>query len=313
MKNTIYIDMLDKKIEVFIELFKKIKPEDSGQMRGTYTEGIFRQLLTDFLPENIEVSHGWRIDKNQIISNERDILLYDKTSFPPFLFSMGTGIVPLTSIRYDIEVKSTLSPKSIKDCIGKFDKNCPNNALISLKGNDIFKHYIEIDKNAIKKIPIVKLLCSNDDACYYWQVQEVNAFDEHKQQLMNNLVSSHPNGVDLKSFLSAIYINNINIHPRNQRIICCEWLKFDKNPIKMFHLNVLKDVFNKNQNVIEYLASQEEQDCKVISRSVLGIRGEVLFHEYSPEGNLDKECEIIITSGFNKKGVFDIKASKRKS
>lgn len=293
MKESIYIDMLNKKIKTFTEQFENIDDADHGHMKGAYTESMFRSLLNDFLPSNIELSHGWRVDENGNESHERDILLYDKNSLPPFLFSAATGLVPLASIKYDIEVKSSLSKDKMDTALEQdnFDKRCPKNAIVGLKGKEIFEYYTDYGKKT-DEIPIIKLLCTGEDACYYWHVQSINILDEYKKYLIDTHAKFFNNAdIAKKIQMDLLTINNIKIPPKDQLIRVCRWLKFESNSIKMFVLNILNDLYSSNQPVISYLATRQEQEYKIISKAVFDAEDKLLFHEYNLKDGIQEKSE----------------------
>lgn len=286
MKSNIYIDILNKKIKMFTEQFENFDDEAHGHMKGVYSESIFRSLLNDFLPSNIEISHGWRIDENGTESGERDILLYDKNSLPPFLFSAGTGLVPLASIKYDIEVKSTLSAEKIHKIINDeiFDKRCQNNALVAVKGKNIFEHYTDNGKKT-NEIPIIKLLCSAEDCCYYWFTEYINVLDRYKNFIVERqsyIANNHYKSSQI--FQDLLNIDSMQIPPKNQYIRVCRWIKHEHNSLKMFFIHVLHDLYKYNQLIIDYLADKKEQKYTVISKTIFDSDNKVLDHYYNKDG-----------------------------
>ena len=112
---TIYGEILDTEIELVLAMNNKLSSKDNGHLKGTAFEHSFRSLLAKFTPHNIDVSRGWILYPDGTQSEERDFLVYDKKKAPAFLFDYSTGIIPLLSILYDIQIKSSLSAKTIKD------------------------------------------------------------------------------------------------------------------------------------------------------------------------------------------------------
>jgi hypothetical protein len=79
-------------------------------VKGAVLEILIGGLFKPFLPSDIGVGTGQIIDSyKSTMSNQIDIILYDKSILPPVLIDDRTGIFPIESVLYTIEVKTTLN------------------------------------------------------------------------------------------------------------------------------------------------------------------------------------------------------------
>ena len=79
-------------------------------VKGGILEILISDLFKPLLPADIGVGTGQIIDAyNSSMSGQIDIILYDKSILPPVLFDEKTGIFPIESVLYAIEVKTTLN------------------------------------------------------------------------------------------------------------------------------------------------------------------------------------------------------------
>ncbi len=67
------------------------------------------------MPADIGIGTGQIIEyENKSISSEHDIILYDKSIIPPVLYKEKSGIFPIESVLYTIEIKTTLTSTELK-------------------------------------------------------------------------------------------------------------------------------------------------------------------------------------------------------
>ncbi|QGH30804.1 DUF6602 domain-containing protein [Kluyvera intermedia] len=83
-------------------------------VKGTVLEILVSQLFRPLLPADIGMGTGQIIDSyTGKMSNQIDIILYDKAILPPIIFDANTGLFPIESVLYTIEVKTTLNSKEL--------------------------------------------------------------------------------------------------------------------------------------------------------------------------------------------------------
>ena len=89
-----------------------------GQVTNPTLKGELRELLVAdlfkrFLVPELGVGTGQIINQKEELSNQIDIIIYDKRILPPFIQSQNLGIFPAESVIAVVEVKSHLSKKNI--------------------------------------------------------------------------------------------------------------------------------------------------------------------------------------------------------
>jgi len=92
--------------------------EHSG-MAGTLRELFVAKLMAPLLPSGFCLGKGKVIDRTGKLSSETHVVIYNKSRFSPLLFDEITGIFPVESVTYAIEVKTTVTATEIHDAINK--------------------------------------------------------------------------------------------------------------------------------------------------------------------------------------------------
>ncbi len=89
---------------------------------GSNREGLVADFLSKHLPEKYDISHGLILSSDGEFSNQADILISDKLNNAP-LFGDRVEPIWLVEAVYSLfEVKTSLSPSVIDDCISKCKK-----------------------------------------------------------------------------------------------------------------------------------------------------------------------------------------------
>lgn len=84
-------------------------------VKGAILETLIGQLFTPLLPADIGVGTGLIIESYEgSLSNQIDIVLYDRSILPPILYDGKLGIFPIESVLYTIEVKTTLTANDLE-------------------------------------------------------------------------------------------------------------------------------------------------------------------------------------------------------
>lgn len=90
----------------------------SGE-KGEEAQDILIKFLNAYLPKRFTAASGIIIDKNDKLSKQTDVIIYDSFSSPVYRSSHKTQIVPNDSVACVIEVKSNLDSTDLKDAIEK--------------------------------------------------------------------------------------------------------------------------------------------------------------------------------------------------
>jgi len=88
-------------------------------MAGTLRELFVAKLMAPCCPQVFCLGKGKVIDRTGKLSSETDVVIYNKSRFSPLLFDEITGIFPVESVTYAIEVKTTVTATEIHDAINK--------------------------------------------------------------------------------------------------------------------------------------------------------------------------------------------------
>lgn len=145
MGNKIFINLLERKIENFMRVFKddseNIYKDESGQLFhsgefGMFRERVVKNLIESILPKNYGISDGFIITAKNNISTQCDLIIYNKDKTP--LINDGiANFFPIESVIAIIEVKSVIhSKKDLKDILKKLSKNKELDNDISSKINN---------------------------------------------------------------------------------------------------------------------------------------------------------------------------------
>jgi hypothetical protein len=82
--------------------------------KGSVRETLIRELFRPLLPADVGVGTGQIVSVSGQCSNQMDVVLYDKSLLPPLLHDYQTGVFPIESVLYTIEIKSTLTKEGLK-------------------------------------------------------------------------------------------------------------------------------------------------------------------------------------------------------
>jgi hypothetical protein len=110
-----YQSLLRAKVKSAIEQARAASAFTHQGVKGTILEILIGSLFRPLLPSDIGVGTGQIIDSyNSSMSRQIDIILYDSSILPPVLFDEKTGIFPVESVLYTIEVKTTLNVSELR-------------------------------------------------------------------------------------------------------------------------------------------------------------------------------------------------------
>ncbi|MCR9494915.1 hypothetical protein NB493_05815 [Vibrio alginolyticus] len=112
---TIYQDFFRAKVIGAITEAKAASKLTHQGVKGTILEILISKLFRPLLPADIGVGTGQVVEQaTGKVSNQIDIILYDKSVLPPVLFDESTGIFPVEAVLYAIEVKTKLTMKDLR-------------------------------------------------------------------------------------------------------------------------------------------------------------------------------------------------------
>ena len=89
-------------------------------IKGGLNEGELSSLIKEVIPQRYRITKGIIENSKGEQSNEADIFIYDDEILPAYIKSDLT-FVPVESVKYVFEVKSTLNATELKTTISKFE------------------------------------------------------------------------------------------------------------------------------------------------------------------------------------------------
>ena len=109
-------------IEGVIAQAKSLGSLTNPTLKGDLRELLIAGLFERFLIQDFGVGTGQIINQKEELSNQIDIIVYDKRILPPFLQLVNRGIFPAEAVIAVIEVKSFLTEDEIIDTSKKNEK-----------------------------------------------------------------------------------------------------------------------------------------------------------------------------------------------
>ena len=91
-------------------------------LKGKAKEIFAKDLINPLLPPQFAIGNGQIIDCHGNTSPECDLIIYDKSVLPPILLDESTGLFPIESCYYAVEVKSKLTAGEIRKTLLNFQK-----------------------------------------------------------------------------------------------------------------------------------------------------------------------------------------------
>lgn len=100
----------------------------SSEINHRFSKGHVRELelasqfVRKYIPAKIGVGNGEIVATSDEVSNECDLILYEKNSCPFLLYKEGYQIFPIELVHGIIEVKSNLDSRELEDAFNKIQK-----------------------------------------------------------------------------------------------------------------------------------------------------------------------------------------------
>lgn len=108
---------ISRKIFIDFEAARQVRHHGS---RGTIRENILKAFLAEErLPARYGIGSGEIVGHVRDVSNQSDIIIYDKLNGVTLIYDETTKVFPIDSVYGIIEVKSTLSKSELIDCLDK--------------------------------------------------------------------------------------------------------------------------------------------------------------------------------------------------
>ncbi len=106
--NEIFVKMHSARAAAVVEASRSLGDLQHEPLKGQLREILIQDFLRPLLPPQLGIAHGVIVSSENQQSREQDIIIYDKALAPPAFVDAVNGVVPVDSVLYTIEVKSTL-------------------------------------------------------------------------------------------------------------------------------------------------------------------------------------------------------------
>lgn len=181
---SIISEKISSRIKTLKQEFYVNKNVEHQGVKGGLNEVELIKLIKDVIPRKYEISKGIIENSSGEQSNETDIVIYDNEILPPYINS-ELAFVPVEAVRYNMEVKSTLTAKELETTIEKFRKfrsiggRSPT-ILFAFSSNakkSELSRYYDNDVNFLTN-PAISVLCISDK-CYYFKHTETKYLKDY--------------------------------------------------------------------------------------------------------------------------------------
>lgn len=152
MSNQFFEHILEQNIDNFVRNFKiwsrSIYENCSSSLIhpgefGYYREKLCHDFLSHFIPQTMAIGSGFVLDKEGFVSNQNDIIVYDKENMPIIEDLNKQRFFPIENVLIVCEVKSKLQKKDFEESLKRLAK-------IKYIRAQLKNPYIEEGNNAIE-------------------------------------------------------------------------------------------------------------------------------------------------------------------
>lgn len=189
--------------------FEVNKDIEHQGIKGGLNEIELANLIKDVIPQRYKVTKGIIENSKGEQSHETDILIYDNEVLPLYMKNELT-FVPVEAVKYNFEVKSTLSATEVKTTIDKFKKfknigsNCPTVLFgfsSDIKGSELSR--LKKYDSSFYTNPSVSVLCTSNKSYYFKDTTTFYLKDFAKNSDILDAIKLI-NGIDLESNLEVM-------------------------------------------------------------------------------------------------------------
>ncbi len=195
--NTVYRDLILARARAAIGAAQAVKGIGNTTLKGQLREIVIRDLLRPLFPSDIGLGTGEIITTTNQHSQQQDVVVFDKSIVPPILHEGTTGVFPIESVIYAIEIKSELTAAELKSSIksasqldslqystGEYDtadRPIESTALklipailafdsdLSESGKTELERFKEIWGGSTDDTPPIRMICVVGRGCWAWK------------------------------------------------------------------------------------------------------------------------------------------------
>lgn len=115
--NTVYRDLILARAQAAIGAAEAVTGIGHSGLKGQLREIVIRDLLRPLFPANIGLGTGEIITADNQHSQQQDVVVFDKSIVPPILLEGTTGVFPIESVLFAMEIKTVLTAAELKSSI----------------------------------------------------------------------------------------------------------------------------------------------------------------------------------------------------
>ena len=104
-----YTDLVRARVEGAIAMTRALSRVRHPLTRGQLRELVIRDLLRPFLPMDVGLGTGEIVTAANQTSRQQDVVMFNRSVLPPITLEGNSGIFPVESVAYAIEIKSSLT------------------------------------------------------------------------------------------------------------------------------------------------------------------------------------------------------------
>jgi len=113
--NYAYLDLVLARVRAAVSAAEALKRISHQGLKGQLRELVIRDLFRPLLPADVGLGTGEIISTKNQHSRQQDVVMFDRSILPPMLLEGNTGVFPIESVLYTVEVKSTLNAAELKE------------------------------------------------------------------------------------------------------------------------------------------------------------------------------------------------------
>ena len=195
--NTVYRDLILARAQAAIGAARAVTDISHTGLKGKLREIVIRDLLRPLFPSDIGLGTGEIITTTNQHSQQQDVVVFDRSIVPPILLEGTTGVFPIESVIYAIEIKSRLTAAELRSSIdsarqldslhymtGEYDTaDTPIESIsmrlipailafnsdLSESGNTELERFKEIWGGSTDETPPIRMICVVGRGCWAWK------------------------------------------------------------------------------------------------------------------------------------------------
>ena len=307
MSNYIH-EIVNNKIDYLISSYKANKLVNHQGIKGNLNEILLREILQSVIPSKYKFTNGVIQDSKGFQSNESDLIIYDNEILPTILFGGELGFVPSESVKYNIEVKTTLTSAEVKSTIAKFQNvhNCIDykgvNTLFAFSSDLTSKHelerYYESDKDSFFQNPHIKVLMIVGKGYYFFNAERIYLKDLISKNEFAQIANRESNGNFKIDNLTVDINSGADIDIKGDFII--NGINYEEIYIHRFSWHCNDGALRENDSFLsflsgvsntlsqgtfgKYLMGDNGQDMKMLSECIVDMWGNPSHKKFDING-----------------------------